>query len=151
MAGEETFASYARESFEQIFEFHRQHRDHNERLTHQLAELARQQKHTIESLNHLENITMSNQDQLNALTDKVTNMQGDITALAASNQTLITTTTDLTAEVKKLQAANPDLDFTAINTAVDAADQAVKDAKTASDTANTNNPDPGLQGNGAVG
>jgi uncharacterized coiled-coil protein SlyX len=131
--------SWLRELIEQAV---RDQHEHNKRQEQALADI-------LHRIHQLKEIAMSNQDQLNALTDKVTVMQGDITALVASNQTLITTTTDLTAEVKALKDAAQNgetLDFTAANAAVDAADQAVKDAKTTVDTANTNNPDPGPQG-----
>jgi peptidoglycan hydrolase CwlO-like protein len=117
-------------------------RDHHKRVEASLYNLEHQ-------FNSLKEIAMSNQDQINALTDKVTGMSSDIASLVTSNNTLITATNDLTAEVKALKDAAQNgetLDFTAANAAVDAADQAVKDAKTTVDTAVSNNPDPGPQG-----
>lgn len=94
---------------------------------------------------HLEKIEMSNQDKLDALAAKITQYGVDQAALIASQGTLIATVNDLSAEIAALKAANPDLDFTAIDAAADAADAAAVAAKADADKAITNNPDPGPQ------
>lgn len=122
----------------------RSYEDHSNEVVREVLKYLIPRIFRIETnLHSLKELAMSNQEQLDTLTAKVTTLGGDVTALVTSQNTLITATNDLTAEVKKLSGANPDLDFTAVNAAADAADVAIISAKTSVDTAVTNNPDPG--------